>query len=88
MMPAFDTLDGVGDKARIKAAHLKFLSKNTKALVASALSAVIRAGRRGTARQTVVYMIQRHIPPVIYPIHSLTPVARISSAKRPALSEW
>jgi hypothetical protein len=68
MMPAFDTLDGIGNKASIKPAHLQLFSEHTKTLVARALSAVIRAGSHGHARRTVVYMIQGRIPSVIHPI--------------------
>jgi hypothetical protein len=89
MMPAFDTLHGIGDKAGVKTAHLQLLSKYTKALVGRAFSTVIRAGRHRYARRTVVYMIQNRILPChSSDSHSLTRVLRSCSARLSALSEW
>lgn len=65
MMPAFDTLAGIGDEARVKTTHLQLLSKYTKALVGCAFGAVIRAGRHGYARRTV-YMNQDRILPLSF----------------------
>jgi hypothetical protein len=65
MVPAFDTLHGIGDEARVKTTHLQLLSKYTKTLADRAFGAVIRARRHRYARRTV-YMNQDRILPLSF----------------------